>query len=64
MQEMQKLQVQSLGQEESPGIGNGNLLHYLCPGNSMDRRVWQITAHGVAKSWTQPSTMITTKQRK
>lgn len=34
------------------GGGNGNLLQYSCLGNSMDRRSWQATVHGVAKSWT------------
>ena len=33
-----------------PGEGSGNPLKYSCLGNSMDRRVWQATVHGVAKS--------------
>ena len=33
----------------SPGIGNGNLLQYSFLGNSMDRRSWQATIHGVAE---------------
>ena len=33
-----------------PGLGNGNPLQYSCLQNSMDRRVWQVTVHGVAKS--------------
>ena len=37
----------------SVGVGNGNLLQYSCLGNSMDRRTWQATVHGVAKSQTQ-----------
>jgi len=37
----------------SPGEGNGNLLQYPCLGNPTDRRAWQATAHGVAKSQTQ-----------
>ena len=45
-------QVQSLGQEKSPGGGNGNLLQYSCLENSMDRGAWQATAHGVTKSQT------------
>ena len=36
---MQEMQVQSLGQEDSPGGGNGNwrILQYSCLENSMDR---------------------------
>ena len=33
----------------SPGEGNGYLLQYSCLENSMDRRVWRVTVHGVAK---------------
>ena len=40
------------GWGRSPGEGNGNLLQYSCLENSMDRGAWQITVHGVAKSWT------------
>ena len=29
------------GSEKSPGVGNGNLLHYSCLENSTDRRAWQ-----------------------
>ena len=38
-----------------PGEGNGNLPQHSHLGNPMDRRVWQATAHGVTKSWTQLS---------
>ena len=31
-------------------VGNGNPLQYSCLENSMDRRVWRATIHGVAKS--------------
>ena len=34
---MRETQVQSLGQEDSPGEGNGNPLQYPCLENSMDR---------------------------
>ena len=37
----------------SPGEENGNPLQDSCLEKSMDRRVWQATLHGVAKSWTQ-----------
>ena len=33
-----------------PGEGNGNPLQYSCLENSMDRRAWQVTVPGVAKS--------------
>ena len=32
--------------------GNGNSLQYSCLENPMDRRAWQATVYGVAKSWT------------
>ena len=34
----------------SPGEENGNPLQYSCLDNSMDRRAWWATVHGVAKS--------------
>ena len=37
------------GLGRSPGEGNGNSLHYFCPGNAMDRGAWQATVHGVTK---------------
>ena len=40
------------GLGRSPGEGNGNLLQYSCLANPMDRRAWQATVHGVAKSRT------------
>ena len=44
--------VRSLGQEDSPGVGNGNPLQYSCLGNPMDRGAWRATVHGAAKSQT------------
>ena len=38
------------GSGRSPGEGNGNLLHYSCLENPMDRGAWWATVHGVAKS--------------
>ena len=49
---MQETQVRSLGQEDSPGEGNGNPLQYSCLGNPMDRGAWQATFHRLAKSQT------------
>ena len=45
-------QVWSLGKEDPPGEGNGNLLQYSCLENSMDSRAWWATVHGIAKSQT------------
>ena len=39
------------GLGRSPGGGKDNSLQYSCLGNPMDRRAWQATVHGVAKSW-------------
>ena len=44
------------GSRRSPGTENGNLLQYSCLENSMDRRDWKATVHGVAKSQTWLST--------
>ena len=51
MQEMQKTCVQSLGQEDSPGGGNGNPLQYSCLGNPMDRGAWRTIVQRVAKRY-------------
>jgi len=37
---------------KSPGGGHGNPLQYSCLENLMDRRAWQATVHGVARSQT------------
>ena len=50
---MQETRVRSLGQEDSPREGNGTPLQYSCLENSMDRRDWRATVHGVAKSLTR-----------
>ena len=39
------------GSGRSPGGGHGNPLQFSCLENPMDRRAWQATVHGVAKSW-------------
>jgi len=41
------------GSGRSPGVGNGNPLQYSCLENSMDRKTWWSTVHGVTKSQTQ-----------
>ena len=46
MQEIQEMQVRSLGQEDSPGEGSSNPLQYSCLGNLMDRAAWWATVHG------------------
>ena len=40
------------GLRTSLGEGNGNPLQYSSLGNTMDRRAWWATVHGIAKSWT------------
>ena len=50
MQEMQEMQVQSLGREDSPGVENGNPLEYSCLENPMDRGAWSAVVHGLANS--------------
>ena len=40
------------GLGRSPGEGNGKPLQYSCLVNPMDRGVWQVTVHRVAKSQT------------
>ena len=52
---MQETWIQSLGQEDSPGEGNGNPLQHSCQENSIDRGAWQATDHSVAKSQSQLS---------
>ena len=42
----------------SPREGNSYLLPYSCLENSMDRRDWKATVHGVSKSWTQLEWLI------
>ena len=49
---MQETWVQSAGQEDNPGEGNGNPLQYSGLVNSMDRGACQATLDGVAKSQT------------
>jgi len=40
----------------SPGTGNGKPLQYSCLENSLDRRAWWATVHGVTKTRTRLST--------
>ena len=46
---MWETQVQSLGQEDPPGEGNGTPLQDSCLGNSMDREAWQAIVPGAAE---------------
>ena len=41
------------GSGRSHGVGNGNLLHYSCLENPMDRIAWLATVQRVTKSQTQ-----------
>ena len=43
------------GLGRSPGEGKSNSLPYSCLGNPMDRGVWQVIVHGVAKTCTRLS---------
>ena len=40
------------GSGRSPGGRHGKPFQYSCLENPMDRGVWWVTVHGVAKSWT------------
>ena len=40
------------GLERTPGVGNVNPLQYSCLENSMDRRAWWATDHGITKCQT------------
>ena len=52
---MQKMQVQTLGQEDSQEKEFGKPLKYSCLEIPMDRGAWQATVMGSQKSWTQVS---------
>ena len=52
---IQEAWVQSLGQEDPLEKGTATYSSYSCLENSMDRRTWQATVHGVAKSQTRLS---------
>ena len=52
---MRETWVLSLGQEDSPGEGNGNPLQYSCLENPMDGGAWGAIVHRVAKSRTRLS---------
>ena len=47
---LKKPWVQTLGQEDSPGGGQGNPLQYSCLENPMDRGAWQAIVHWITKS--------------
>ena len=51
----QETWIQSLGQEDSPGVGNGNPLQDSCLENPMDRGAWWAKVHGVTESLTRLS---------
>ena len=46
---MQKMWLQSLGQEDSTGEGHGNPLWYSCLESPLDRGVCRATVHWVTK---------------
>ena len=49
---MQEMWVQSLGQKDPLGEGNGNSLQYSCLENMMDRGAWWAAVQGITKGWT------------
>ena len=53
MQEIQEMQILSLGLGSSPGGGNDNPLQYSCLENPMDSGAWQAVVHGITKSQTR-----------
>ena len=50
MQEVQKMQAQALGGEDSPEVRNGSPLQDSCLENPMDRGAWQATIRRIAES--------------
>ena len=64
---MQEIQVWSLGQQNSPGEGNGNSLQYSCLENPMDRKPGGLQSAGsqsVAHDYTCMHTVIKAKPLK
>ena len=57
---IRETRVPSLGQEDPPGEGNGNLLQYSCLENPMHGGAWWATVHGVTKSRTRLSDFTNT----
>ena len=53
MWETQETRIQSSGSGRSSRGGHGNPLQYSCLENPMDRGVWWVTVHEVAKSQKQ-----------
>ena len=47
------------GWGRSPGGENGNPLQYSCLEYPVDRGAWRHIVHGVAKSWTQHTRVLT-----
>ena len=41
-----------LGLGKSPAVESGYPLQYSCLENSMEKGDWQVTVHGIVKSWT------------
>ena len=46
---MQENWIRPLGQEDSPGEGNGSPFQYSCLENSIDKVAWRATVHGGAE---------------
>ena len=50
----QETRIRSLGQEDPPREGNGNLLQYSCLENPMDRGAWWAPVRGITESQKGP----------
>ena len=55
MEDMQEIQVEFLGQEDTLEKGMATHSSILAWKNPMDRRAWQVTVYGVTKSQTRLS---------
>ena len=59
VQETQETWFWSLGQEDPPGGGNGNPLHYSCLENPMDRWAWSLVGYGPQDHTESDTTEVT-----
>ena len=55
MEDMQEIQVEFLGQEDTLEKGMATHSSILAWKNPLDRRAWQVTVYGVTKSQTRLS---------
>ena len=60
---MQETEIQSLGWEDHPEGGHGNLFQYSCLENPMEKDAWCAPVHRIAKSQTQLKRLSTDAQK-